>query len=298
MKFCSKCGTQLPEGSRFCDSCGAAIPQEYAPIPQASASVDLNAVKETAQKVFRDISGDNIQQPQPQPEYTRYPHPYHKLGGFLAFIAYAQLVGIGLMVFAFVVGLAATLRYWEFLGAIAGISLLVQFAGYGVACFFCAKFSSMLRKKDPKFLRFYELTMLTMCAISLAVLGFSGFRSFSMEMLQSLLSAVLGFLIWTTYFRKSVRVRTYMGSDAYLKYSIFFKNATAPEPADKVPQPVPPMATGFPAPPAANGYSPPPTASGFPAAPPYAPAGNPCAACGAALSQEAQFCTKCGAKNQ
>ena len=89
----------------------------------------------------------------------------------------------------------------------------------------------MIRRKDPRFLRFYEIIMLVVAGLAVATAIFSGFRNVG-NLISGLLGAGIGFAIWTTYFRKSVRVRTYFGSDQYLRRSIFFKNAQAPAPAD------------------------------------------------------------------
>lgn len=72
------------------------------------------------------------------------------------------------------------------------------------------------------FLRFYEMTMLTLCGACfvLMVLGtMSGYIS-PEEYFKNLLSVIIGFAIWMTYFTKSVRVRVYFGGDEYLKQSI------------------------------------------------------------------------------
>jgi hypothetical protein len=51
--------------------------------------------------------------------------------------------------------------------------------------------------------------------------------------------AIGGIALWTLYYLRSVRVRTYMGTDAYIKQSIFFKQVTPPTPA--VPDDAPPQ---------------------------------------------------------
>ena len=50
-------------------------------------------------------------------------------------------------------------------------------------------------------------------------------------MLPTLLFGVLGFFLIMLYFDKSVRVRTYFGTDEYLKKSMFLKNTAYPQPA-------------------------------------------------------------------
>ena len=171
-------------------------------------------------------------------QYTSYPHPYHRLGGWLAFIAYGSLVAAGLMVLAAIISLVSivgVLRaysgYLGMLGPVIWLLYVIELAGDGFICVFGLKFFSMIRRKDPRFLRFYEIIMLVVAGLAVATAIFSGFRNVG-NLVSGLLSAGIGFAIWTTYFRKSVRVRTYFGSDQYLRQSIFFKNAQAPAPAD------------------------------------------------------------------
>ena len=81
----------------------------------------------------------------------------------------------------------------------------------------------MIRRKDPRFLRFYEIIMLVVAGLAVATAIFSGFRNVG-NLVSGLLSAGIGFAIWTTYFRKSVRVRTcFLARPASARVSIFSK---------------------------------------------------------------------------
>jgi len=204
--FCIKCGNQLPEHAKFCNKCGTLVtPVATDPLAQVPA-----------------------QPSQPVAQYQSYSsHPYHRLGGWLGFIVYGQITAIALMAIAFVVSLIPVLRYVEYLrylGPLPIFILIIGFAGYVMTSVFCGKFALMIIKKDARFLRFYELTMIVLCSMSIITIALTGFQAGS-ESLSSLMSSIFGFFVWTAYFRKSVRLRTYMGSDAYLRQSIFFKNA-------------------------------------------------------------------------
>jgi hypothetical protein len=108
------------------------------------------------------------------------------------------------------------------------VYLIVAFATYILAGILCLRMASLLRARDPRFLRFYEIVIIFNISVAVLAILLTGF---SAEYVRDVLSAVIGFIIWTAYFRKSVRVRTYMGSDMYLRMSIFSKNAQAPQPA-------------------------------------------------------------------
>ena len=203
--FCTKCANKLLANAKFCDACGT---------PVISEKIEQVNEATRTQQVYQQNS-----------------HPYNTLGGWLAFAVYAPLIAVGLITLLFLISFFSMFSYLRYLGGWYILVLLISLTGYIMTCYFCIKFSNMVRKKQPEFLRFYELTMITLSSLSLLVMIMTGFSG-AAESIRSLLSGVLSFLIWTAYFRKSVRVRTYMGSDAYLKCSVFFKNSTAPPPAD------------------------------------------------------------------
>jgi len=91
-----------------------------------------------------------------------------------------------------------------------------------------------LLKRNAKFLRTYE-TMLIVLLVGLLIFDFMLiFLMGPTIILRSLLitvaivAAAAGFLLYAV---RSVRVRTYMGSDEYIKRSIFTRNVTPPTPA-------------------------------------------------------------------
>jgi len=239
--YCSNCGSQLTDNAKFCNECGN-------PTVQNSVNASKAKFTETTQKTISPIDidslktesrimGDDFKPSSPAPEYEKYPHPYHKLGGWLGFIAYAQPIAVVIM--ALVVAANFFISFYtlnnlgalSYVGGVFWFANIIQLIGLGVVSYFCLKFSSMIRHKDPKFLRFYEQAMLIQAGIYVALMIFSSFQSVG-EHMASIVQAVILFFIWTTYYRKSVRVRTYFGTDEYLRHSIFFNNTQSPEPAD------------------------------------------------------------------
>lgn len=199
--FCPHCGTKNLEDAKFCASCGKPLP--------ARNSNDTTPVN----------SGTTLGN---TGAYTP-PSAYHELGGWLAVLTYGLLVAVilivigGAMVGFTLIGIAKYLGAWVlFLG-------LVAIAAYIPVVYFCIKMYRMIKARDCMFLRFYEMTMLFLAGahIVLMLIGaMSGLVSLS-DHFKSLLESLIIFAIWMAYFTKSVRVRTYFGSDEYLKYSIF-----------------------------------------------------------------------------
>jgi len=257
MMFCTKCGNQLPEDARFCTGCGnsvAAAQAEDQAIPQfqqygqtyqqthsRGTSVNYEDIKTKIKATYRKAVGADFEQGEPAPEYEKHPHPYHSLGGWLGFIAYAQVVAAGLLTILCFIGFITLARVARYYGASGGWFAFVQFAefvGLGFTAFIGIKFFLMIRGKDPRFLRFYELMTIVCASVYVLALVFTGFRNLG-GFFGNIIGQAVAFAIWSAYFTKSVRVRTYFGSDEYLRRSIFFKNAVAPRPADTEPYVVP-----------------------------------------------------------
>jgi len=95
-------------------------------------------------------------------------------------------------------------------------------------------------RHDPRFVRTWQLTYIGN-AVSLVTLltlhalygyseGTSPAYGLTMDMINVLVMLV-SFLLWTRYYARSVRVRTYMGSDEYLRRAFFMKTIEWAKPA-------------------------------------------------------------------
>lgn len=260
--FCMSCGSQLPDGARFCNECGAAVvpepteseqptqpsdssqPSSEAEPVQLESDFVQDAAKDTddrakVQQIFSKITGADFEASVPSPKCQKYSHPYHRLGGWLGFIAWIEIISCGLLALSYLSGLPSffmTIKYWGGLAAV--LARLIQLTCFGLAAFIGIKLFFMIKNKSPRFLRFYEIQSLLYITGYLFVLFSS--RNYGREYaltqgLGNSIVPVAGFLIGMIYFLKSVRVRTYMGSGQYLKQSIFLKNCIAPVPADTQP---------------------------------------------------------------
>lgn len=178
-------------------------------------------------------------------------HPFQRLGGFLAVATYrwgimallltyntiqilTSISSVGAMVSSFTGG-AGT-------GAITGIMFLILVVMAGVIAVNFLMFF-FLEKKNTVFLKFYEIVGIVVVSlvVLLSIVIMIGANSMG-PVSGTVLSMVTGILIpvifwvvawyglWILYFGKSVRVRTYFGTDEYLRRSIFCRKSQYPVP--------------------------------------------------------------------
>lgn len=90
-----------------------------------------------------------------------------------------------------------------------------------------------LLKRKTKFLRVYEISVIIML-VGFLVYDFTLLATGSPMFMQQLVSTLFAAgicVLWFLYYVRSVRVRTYLGTDEYIKQSIFLRNVTPPQPA-------------------------------------------------------------------
>lgn len=141
----------------------------------------------------------------------------------MAFVV-TQVIAVVLLVIGNIAAVALLYR----LGSIVKLYAIITIPVCVIAAIVCLRLTYMVATKNGRFLRYYDILMII--TVSFVVLGML-ITGFDASTIRSLLSSIVGFVIYTAYVRKSVRVRTYMGSDEYLRLSIFSKNTTAPSPA-------------------------------------------------------------------
>jgi hypothetical protein len=155
-------------------------------------------------------------------------HPYKKLGGWLLALVVMQIIAVALLTIVFIVSMVALAGVFRWLGISFQFYLIVACAVYIAACIVDLRFTYMVAKRNPRFLRYYDILMIILISVILLEFILIGFDP---DSVGNLIGSLIGFLIWRTYFKKSVRVRTYMGSDQYIRMSLFSKNAVPPQPA-------------------------------------------------------------------
>lgn len=201
--YCINCGAECPEEARFCMNCGFKLVKR----------------EQVERERTRDAGGAT------NPDYK-------KLGGWLAFVAYGLLVGcafIGIaavsVIFMYMKIAKETSRYgmpvedsFQWISMLAIISC-------GVLATCCFALSRMIRRRDYRFLHFYEMIMMIECGFEVILIIYKIMKGIEIKPkdVRSLLSVVIMFVVWMTYFIKSVRVRTYFGSDEYLENSLIYR---------------------------------------------------------------------------
>lgn len=185
--------------------------------------------------------------------YTRYPHPYHKLGGFLLAIVVLGYIGAAVMIIEAIVLLIQMNQITgllEMFGVSSGAFTLLFVVMALLYLLIAAVLFVMLHKirhKDHTFLRFYHIvcTVEIVLFLILIIAMYSFVKSIPYvsyvydgnvgSMITSLILSIAVMVAYTVYFVKSVRVRTYMGSDRYIRLSPYTKNVPSPIPADTQP---------------------------------------------------------------
>lgn len=264
-KFCNICGEPVAKVS------DKPIAQNE---PETSTSetdpVDLSSSGVTSQKAIQKNRQHHVFQPQPQPAvqyrqeayqpqrsyYAPGTHPYHRLGGFLMFMvvgSYISAVNTFISVISTIVTYSGLLSMGKWLPG--GFKSWIMFAMIGyivlsiIAGSVTISYANKIRRKESDFLGFIQTaSIIIMIVVSIFyIIAFIWLKQFDNYGVMSTGSIVgiwiamaiawlVGLIFGSVYFGSSVRVRTYMGSDAYLKQSVFNKNSH-PIPADGSDQP-------------------------------------------------------------
>lgn len=167
-------------------------------------------------------------------DFSEY-HPYYTLGGFLKAIYIMLYIGAVMVVLSGVISLfSIAVMLWA--GGLLGVSLikisfvlLLFIAFMALIAYLMIKLAKKIKVRDETFLQLYHITIISSMAASFmiecATQGLWG-------AIGSLIGMLIGAVLGTMYFRKSVRVRSYMLSDEYLRLSVFTRNAPDPKPVD------------------------------------------------------------------
>ena len=162
-------------------------------------------------------------------------HKYKKLGGWLLmFVIYYFLQVCGVFLQFGEGGMLDILRGWQMYDGAQGW-LLLGSQVLSLLLIIVYVFTALeLVRRDPYFLHTRQLAFIfTGLDIVLRMLcgfiyGFEGFGLPALLLQEAFL--VLGLLFIMLYYTRSVRVRTYMGSDEYLREAFFTKKVKSPVP--------------------------------------------------------------------
>ena len=249
-RFCDNCGAPiepLPEqtvaAAPVAPPCivnaqtPTSVPQngDRVPAPAAEDPVKHTSEPETKPPVIKTP----VHEPAPMPplyqttrklsyeEEKKYNiidvHPYREMGGFLGFVSIWAIVScivyfITFLIYAFLFLFMYPTAELVFAGTASEAMLLAD----GILCL---NLFRRLREKDEKFLCKYQaawlLLMLCVAVFEFVVYCIDGevISNSDFESVFISVTDVAKFIGLSIYFGTSVRVRTYMGSDDYLKQS-------------------------------------------------------------------------------
>jgi len=163
------------------------------------------------------------------------PHPYQKLGGWLMVFTIIPLITLPYGLFTQIRDLSQFSYAQDLTSGLYLLGKVMYFVNVG----FSIAVSVMVFQRKPLFLRIRQIGFFTTAlqtilteANSFATTDDDIFALFGLMMIPMLLIMIpfMMYLFMLYYFR-SVRVRTYMGSDEYLRRAFFTKKVKWPEPA-------------------------------------------------------------------
>lgn len=254
---CIKCLADMPEGTAYCWSCGTKQPKApevtQAPAPPPPPQAYAPPPPYPPPPPY-------AQAPYAQPGYAPYlqmPHPYKKNGGWILFLQVLMIISMAFWVYSLISDFISLVSTWDVASfASSMLSNAVTLAGFLPII--------QLLRRDAKFLQNYHIVFFISLAVSIVSyilpllsgvdaisyifeeylgIGELGPILYVAFIAAALIFSVLWFVIWRTYFTRSVRVRTYMGTDSYMTQCIFCRDEVPPLPA--APDDPPPAYTPY-----------------------------------------------------
>jgi len=166
--------------------------------------------------------------------YYYYPHPYRKLGGLLKFfVAMAPI-----LLFFHVAGQFSPASFWNawpsYMAGEFWLRLAMQLC-QAYTAIISILWAAMVLRRDPRFVRAWQLGYIGSVVSAAArwplylVYGYPRGVTLAANICVTVgVLAVFG--LWMLYYARSVRVRTYMGTDRYLRLAFFTKRTRGPAP--------------------------------------------------------------------
>jgi len=123
---------------------------------------------------------------------------------------------------------SAPMLYPDGMETAALITLIAEIAGLLAISLAILYLVDVFRRK-PKFLLYYQIYVIVSILYTIfalivpsSIIGYEHAMYGSMGFhVGNLIWGIMAFFLWTLYYCKSVRVRTYMGSDEYMERAIF-----------------------------------------------------------------------------
>ncbi|MCR5010191.1 MAG: zinc ribbon domain-containing protein [Clostridia bacterium] len=170
-------------------------------------------------------------------DYVHYPHPYQQLGGYLKFTVIGGTIVAVLAIIGMIAEMIPVFRMMSYVSrytnmTFAYIMIIVLMIFSIVVYALIIKLMMMIKNKDQRFLWFYHKLAIAGTLVVFVLQWIS--NGFGTAVVHLVLFFLLYF-VYTLYFVKSVRVRTYMQSDEYLRIDPLTRKVKSPVPADIAP---------------------------------------------------------------
>ena len=227
--FCTKCGTEVPDGTKFCPTCGNQL-ESGATSASAATTSDYST-----QTYGVESSTTGGYSSQVTGAYTAVEHPeYQKMGGWLLFFMIINIIAavysfVSVITSCSVTGEAMEMMAAFGMGDLQGI-MMFSMVEMVVVAILELIFVYFVFSKNVSFLKFYQIVQILSIVLSViliiaanSVFGNYGYTlaEAGINVAPSLVGGILGLILMTMYYCKSVRVRTYMGSTEYQKRALF-----------------------------------------------------------------------------
>ena len=252
--FCPSCGNAAVQVNNPAPSANdAAIPAAYSVAQQSSyqqqpyqqAGAQQSGYPQPPQSTQQPYGQQQSygqqqpygQQPSSQPQYGQpagVNPDYHKLGGWLLFFVVLTIIGLigALKTIIDAVGLYSD-GNMEYITMILGdgysTALMVSIIGTIVVFALQVTCLVMIFQRNHNFLRIYQIAfiisivfaIITMIMLSMVLSGNSLVGDAVGSSIPSIVIGVVELILFTMYYCKSVRVRTYMGGTEYQQKALF-----------------------------------------------------------------------------
>lgn len=216
-------------------------PQQYPPPPPQQYSQPPQQYPQQPQQQQYQQNPYQYQHGQPQPPHQPgFHHKYSKLGGWLLVFVIANICGAVFNVFTLFGGIFETLELFSELPSIQAFlpdnfqaALTITLIGevVGLLMIVCTiMFVVGVFSRKSNFLRFHQIGLFVNAfyTIFVGIIPNAMLEMFDQDFasnIGTLVGLAVGFFLFALYMSKSIRVRTYMGSDEYMDKAIFaFKN--------------------------------------------------------------------------
>ena len=232
--FCSQCGNEFPEGAAYCPMCGAPAPgtgKARYPGPSAEAGG-------TGYSDPHAGTGAGYTPPGQKPATMSSNDDYTKMGGWLLFFMVLSIIG---SVMSIIEGISAATQLGRASGYLSALGLngYSDFGALGTTFTIISAVLNLVLvyfvfTRKPVFLRFYQIIGFIGIAFSIIeTLSASGYVYGAGAVVGSLIGtivfAVVFLCLFTMYYCRSVRVRTYMDGTEHIKQAIFTIGITKEE---------------------------------------------------------------------